>query len=214
MKLTNNTSKKIFGGLFAALLGLLSIGTAHAQTVLNFSTLPGGTPITTQYAAQGLTVATQDADGNFGVAETGSSPYIGGISNSTTGEYPTTEYLNLTFALPTTVQSFTFNNYGSFGGGSDPRGDSFYNAYSSTDVLLGSGSLSSIQGSSITLNLANVSLLQFSNGTTTESDSWEFVVGSVTYSEAAVPEPSSYALALIGLGWIAYLRFRARRARV
>jgi len=37
MKSSNNISKKLFGGLFAAMLGLLSISAAHAQIFVSNS---------------------------------------------------------------------------------------------------------------------------------------------------------------------------------
>ena len=41
MKSIHNATKNCFGGLFAAMIGLLSINAAHAQTLINLGTLGG-----------------------------------------------------------------------------------------------------------------------------------------------------------------------------
>ena len=205
--------KKITLILSVALVSLLSTQSVHGQIFLDFTTLPQNTPITTQYVSQGLTVATQDANGNFGTAETTGvypSDWTAptGISNSTTGEYPTTEFLNLSFALPADVQSFTFNNYGD-------NGLSYYAAFNSTGTLLGTGNIAADQGETlITVNIPNVSLLKFSNGVTSEDSSWEFAVNSISYTEAtaATPEPSTWAMLLGGVGLLAFWQKRTRGA--
>jgi hypothetical protein len=123
--------------------------------------------------------------------------YAGGLANTPTGSYPTTEELNFYFTDPATVQSFTFNNWGN----NSSTGASFYEAFDSSHTLIGSGNLNAVEGSTVTLNLANVSMLEFNNGTTLESQNWQFVVGSISFTAAPVPEPSTLALAgLSGLG--------------
>jgi hypothetical protein len=195
--------KTNFAGLKSVtLLGLFSISAAHAQSVINFSALTPGTQITSQYAAQGLTFATEDANGDFGTPAIGMNPYLGGLANTPNGDYPTTEYLILYFTDPATVQSFSYNNYGT-------GTPSFYNAFDSSDTLIGSGSLSNVEGSTVALNLADVSMLRFSNGQTLESQNWEFVVGSISFTVTPVPEPTTLALA--GLSGLGLLRFHRRK---
>jgi hypothetical protein len=184
-----------------AILTAIAGASAEAQSVIDFSTLTPGTQITTQYAAQGVTFATEDADGNFGAPAIGVE-FPGGLANTPDGNYPTTEDLNFYFTNPATVQSFTFNNYGE-------NDATFYAAYDSSDTLIGSGNLSNVEGSTVTVNLANVSMLQFNNGTTVEGNNWEFVVGSITFNAAPVPEPSTLALA--GLSGLGLLLFRRRK---
>ena len=170
--------------LIAAGLGLSPFG-AFAQTTIDFTTLPSGTQISAQYASEGVNFALQNAPGVFAVPAIGGSPYLGGLSNSPTGVYPTFKYLNFNFTTPVSIESFSFNNYGS-------NGTSTYSAFSSSGTLLGSGNLGSQSvinsPTLIALDLSNVSELQFYNGA--NSGNWEFVVGSITYQ--STPTITSY----------------------
>jgi len=194
MKPFNNLSKKLLGGLFAAALTHLSCISGHAQLV-NFGAMTAGTPVTTQFASEGLTFSLVDTTNNIGDGvDALFTPEIGidypnGISNSPTGNYPTADELNFKFTSPATVDSFTFDNYGD-------NGSSTWTALSSSDVVLGTGNVGDDQGSLTTINLSNVSTLQFSSNE--GSGSWEYVVDNITYSEAAVPEPSTWAMMLGG----------------
>jgi uncharacterized protein YhjY with autotransporter beta-barrel domain len=174
---------KVTGLVLAASLSFFSPPSIQAQTTVDFNTLPAGTPVITQFAAQGITFATQDADGNLGTAAIAGYSSGPGVTNSATGEYPTTEFLNLNLAHPSEVVSFFFNDEGDsteeFSAGSS------YTAYSSTHTVLGTGSLSGADGT-ITINLSGVSEIQFTNGSTVESTSassghnWIFDVDSLT----------------------------------
>jgi len=206
--------KTNFTGLKAiTLLGLLSISAAHAQSTIDFTTLTGGTQITSQYAAQGITFATEDADGNFGAPAIGTPS---SLANTPNGSYPTTEYLNFYFTSPATVQSFVFDNEDGGSGPTSGRGDSFYKAFDSSGTLIGTGSLSGVDQALVTVNLANISLLQFNNGTTVMPtgaldyvNNWWFGVDSITFTATPVPEPTTLALA--GLGGLGLLLFRRRK---
>jgi len=197
-----------YGWKTAAVVGLFSISAVHASYI-DFSSVTPGTQITNQYAAQGVTITTKDANGSISNAAIAAAPYSGGLANSTSGTYPTTEWLDFNFTDPVTLNSFTFNNYGDnadAGAGDSP---SYYNAYDAAHTLIDSGFINTVQGSSVVLNRANVSMLQINNGTTAVGNNWEFIVGSISYT--AIPEPTTLVLAgLSGLGLLAFRRFRRR----
>ena len=167
---------------------------AFAQTIIDFSTLSPGTQVTTQYAPLGVTFATQDGR-VFGAPAIGGSPYLGGLSNSPTGIYPTTNSLNFNFTSPASIQSFVFNNYGN-------NGVSTYSAFSSNGTLLGTGNLGSLSNvyspTLISLNLSNVALLQFSNGQGL-GQNWEFVVDSLSFNGGPISGPVIQNSAPVGI---------------
>jgi hypothetical protein len=201
--------------LLIAVATLAFSGAASAQTTLNFQLLPTGSFNESTYASDGLTVVTRDADANVGTPFAGGAGY--GLVNSLTGPYPTTEQLDFLFSMPATVDSFTYNSFG----GTDPN--LYWTAYNSSLQEIGGGTVAGNLSTgnngfvAISPDLANVAYLVFDNGITTESTSststttnFEFGVGSLTI--ASVPEPSSWALGLIALGGVVYLRRRSRRA--
>jgi uncharacterized protein with beta-barrel porin domain len=193
-------AKLLKSALFIAAGLALAPRGAFAQTVIDFSMLPSGTPISAQYASEGVNFALQNAPGAFGVPAIGGSPYLGGLSNSPTGIYPTFKYLNFNFTTPVSIESFTFNNYGN----NVSIGASTYSAFSSNGTLLGSGNLGSqsVPNSPmvITLNLSNVSELQFYNGGAGGvGGNWEFVVGSVTYNIDSYTGPTIQNSAPVGI---------------
>ena len=193
---------KFVGWKIVAVLGLFALSAAHASYIVNFSNMTPGTQLTDQYAGQGLIISTE-SNGESGPAAIGTD-YSGGLANSTSGGYPTEERLNFNFTSPVTLDAFFFNN---FGDNSLQDGPSYFVAYDSANNWLDSGLLNTVKGSSVALNVANVSLLQIDNGTTNLSHNWEFIVGSISYT--AVPEPTTLVLAgLSGLGMLAFRRFR------
>jgi len=177
--------KRILG--IAASLLLIPLGAfSQSPTTINFGSLPSGTQVTTQYSAQGLSVATETANGTLGIPETLSYPPSSGaphtgLTNSATGTYPTTEFLNLNFSSPATVLSFTYNNRSN-------NSLSYYDAFSPNGALLGTGELYTFSaGGTVVLNLGDVSKLQLSNGEPLGSN-WIFNVGSITFTEiSALP---------------------------
>jgi uncharacterized protein YjiK len=88
MKSSNNISKKLFGGLFAAVLSLLSISAAHAQifVVNNVSGTIG------EYTTSGATVNASLISGlstPAGIAVSGSDIFVTNEGTGTIGEYTT-----------------------------------------------------------------------------------------------------------------------------
>jgi hypothetical protein len=195
----------------AILAATILMPVAARATTADFSTLAPGTPVTTQYP--GLTFSLIYTEGGTGTPATStSSPSdfsdpTQGISNSPTGQYPTSEYLDVYFATPVTLNSFVFNNYGD-------NGLTSYTAFNSMGDIVGTEDISAAtsNGATVSPELAAIARVQFDNGEDdAEGDNWEYVLGSITYDEA-VPEPSSWALMLGGLGLLAFFRFRTRRA--
>jgi len=80
MKTFNTTSKKLFGGLCAALLGLCSISVAHAQIfVTNYSSNAIG-----EYNLDGTTInasLVSGLDGPEGLALSGNDLYVANLGN-------------------------------------------------------------------------------------------------------------------------------------
>ncbi|MCE0524026.1 MAG: autotransporter outer membrane beta-barrel domain-containing protein [Methylacidiphilales bacterium] len=162
---------KLNGLAFVASLSLCITPLIQAQTTVDFNGYPLGTPITNQYAAQGISFATQDANNVLGTAAIISTG--AGVSNSATGFYPTTEFLNLNLAQPAHVVSFYFND-------ENDNGISYYNIYNASHTLIQTGPLNDVNGETVTLNLTGVSEIQMSNGNTTVGDNWIFDIDSIT----------------------------------
>ena len=119
--------------ILSALALLLGVGPAHADSIfVDFSSYADGTPLS---SVNGITLTLIGGPGPTGVPLTG----FGGVTNSTTGAYPTTNILDFAFATPVSNLSFTFDNLG--GGDPGQRGDSFFKAFDSNGILLETGSL-------------------------------------------------------------------------
>jgi outer membrane lipase/esterase len=169
---------KLTGLALATSLVILTPPSIQAQTTVDFNNLPYGTPVTTQYAAEGITFATETSGNTLGTAAITSIDWdTKGVSNSATGDYPTTEFLNLNLATPTKVVSFYFDDEGN-------SGASTYTAFSSTHTVLGTGNLDNVNGT-ITINLSGVSEIQFSNGRTGLTSYFEYDVDAITFGISA-----------------------------
>jgi hypothetical protein len=175
-----------------------------SATTIDFSTLPLYTPVTTQFPGVVFSLMGGPADptqppvtGSFG------SPSLG---NSPTGEYPTTNILDIAFSSPVSNLSFTFDNFGDNNGFGAP---SYFYAYDGSSGLISSGNIGSVNGfPSVAVTGSGIRDLQISNGSGGSYD-WEFGVGSITY--AAAPEPATWILLMSGFGGIAALGYLQRR---
>jgi hypothetical protein len=189
--------------LFCAAIVALCVTQAHAQTTIDFATLPECTPVTNQYA--GVTFSLSGGNDSSGPPEI--SVYGIGLSNSTNcGEYPTAASLVADFAGPTSGVTFTFDDQG-YNGGNE------YYVYDTSDNLLADGPLNS-DDQVVGLGYTDIGSIVWFNGLpASNGDNWQQGLSDLTYSTSVTPEPSSYVLFSTGvLGIIGITRRRKRLA--
>ncbi len=202
--------KKILlaGASAAAFSALVSATTADATTyTIDFGLYPLYTPVT---SGPDVTISLQGAGTYYGTVPVTGSFGTYSLGNSSTGEYPTANILDFSFATPVSNISFYFNNFGTQTYGCPGyRGCSYATAFSSSSVVEGSTFLGGLgYGGYASVAGSTVSDLQFTNG----SNDWEFGVYEITYT-TGVPEPTTWAMMLGGFGFIGYmLRRRVLRA--
>lgn len=190
--------------VLAALTLLLGgVGQVHADAIsVDFSSYADGTPLS---SVNGITLSLVGGPGPTGVPVTG----FGGVTNSTTGAYPTATVLDFTFASSVSNVSFTFDNLGT--GDTGGRGDSLFRAFDANGKLLETGSLNDASGDTFSLTSSGIRELQFDNRTGGD-DNWIFAVDTIQATTTAqTPEPSS--LALLGLGIAGAAGYGWRRKR-
>jgi hypothetical protein len=196
----------------AACVAGLACASAASATTINFSALAPGTAVTTQYS--GLTFSLIGGTDAGGAPTTGYADYdltrsLANSSNTATtaassSGYPTADILDVAFAHGVSGLSFSFSNYGGI--------DSTYTAYGAGGVVISSGDLSSVENFAL-VNVAGSGItdLQINNNTDGSRD-WIFGVGELSYTNAtnAVPEPTTWAVLILGM---AAIGFAARRRR-
>lgn len=188
---------------------------ATAATVLiDFNTLAPGQSVTTQYQSQGVIFSTDSGGSLFNAA---ASTFGGGngsplITNSRDGSNDRQTFLNLQFVAPVSAVSFGYLNYGGFFTNNN------FKAYDSVGNLLetlqpttaSSSALETISFASGGISL--VKLQQPTSGWIFGVDNLRFTTSDVT---AAVPEPSTWAMMLLGFGFVGgALRSGKRRQKV
>ena len=181
--------------ILAGSIVALALGQAQAAAVnIDFSQYAPGTAIS---SLQGVTFAVE-GNGPNGTPEI-SFWGNNGLSNSTSGNYPTGNILDFKFAGTASDIAFAFQNYGSGNG-------SFYTAYGAGNTVLGTGVIDN--QSFVNLSYSGVTELQLNNNV--GNSNWIFDVRSFSANVSAVPESSNAMMLLAGLGLFA--TFARRRA--
>ena len=199
--MTRASNTVVFAG--ASILTLFSALPVAGATTIDFQTYATGTALT---SLDGITFSL------VGGPDSSGPPLIGydddpprGLSNSTNPGYPTATILDFSFSSPVSGVSFYFNNY-------SDNGLSYYQAFGASGNLLASGDLSSEDGlENNILSVSGIKNLQFNNGEGGAA-SWYFAVPSVTFTGgSAVPEPSSWAMMMLGFAGLGLAGYRASR---
>ena len=176
--------------LFCAAIAALCVAQAHAQTTIDFTALPGCTPVTNQYA--GVTFSLSGGNDPFGPPEI--AYYGAGLSNSTNcGNYPTAASLVADFAGPTSDVTFTFNDEGY-------NGANEYYVYDTSGNFLTAGPLNSSNQFVNLVGYTDIGSIVWFNGLPAgNGGNWTQALSDLTYSTSVTPEPSSYVLFSTGL---------------
>ena len=178
-----------FTSILAASVAALAMAQAQASTVnLDFS---GYAPHTAIGSLQGVTFAVEGSgpNGTAEIDDWGNN----GLSNSTTGDYPTGSILDFKFSGSASNISFSFDNYGCCNG-------SFFTAIGAGGVVLGTGEIDDL--SAVSVGYSGVTELQLNNNLGSDG-SWLFDVRSLSADVSAVPESSDTMMMLAGLGLLA-----------
>jgi len=173
-----------------------------APVSVDFTALPSGTQVTSQYPGVSFSLYGGNASGAPEIAA-----YGAGLSNSPySGNYPTAERLVATFAMPVTGVRFKFSNEGYNGG-------NYYEALDSSSNVLASGALNgNVANVSYDLSgVTGISTIFWDNGFPGHANNWTQALGSITYLVTDVPEPAT--IALLGAGLVA-LGVRLRKRHV
>jgi len=182
MKVFNNASNQVLGGLFAVLLGFLSISVAHAQIFVT-SYLNGTIG---EYTTSGGTVSASLISGlnyPYGIAVSGSNLFVANPFNNTIGEYTTSGGM----VTPSLISGLIA-----------PTGI----AVSGSNLFVASQNIGSFD--------ATIGEYTTSGGTVNASLISGLTTAYGIAVAAPVPEPSTYALMLAGLGLIGFITYRRK----
>lgn len=186
----------------AAAAAMAATAAGAAPTTIDFSTFADGTPVSS-VGPVGFSLYGGQAGGTPLVSDYWVGDQIQ-MNNSPSGQYPTSEGIEITFAGGANNVSFTFNNYG-------PSG-SFESAYSGATQVDNQTIGYNCAWSFCTVNVSGSDITSLYIDNNNGGYSWEFGVGSLSYN--AVPEPASWALMLIGVGALGGALRASRRTAV
>jgi hypothetical protein len=183
--------------LFAALLSTATMSYA-APVQIDFR---GYTPGTALSEVDGITFTVKGGPGPSGtpvIDDWGSN----GLSNSTSGDYPTGAILDIAFGGDARDVKFSVDNYGGSG--------SYYSAFDMSGNLLETGVFGINGGGDFSLTSANITNLQLNNASGGDYN-WLFSLMALdadvtARSSSEVPEPATVALFGLGLAGISVLR--------
>ena len=186
------------------------VGAAVASTVLGVSTASAGSYLANYQAipvysdaANVSGIAAQvyggpGPSGNPAITDWGNN----GVGNTVTGDYPTGEFLSLTFFAPASNITVQFDNYGFYNG-------TTVTAFDTLGNNVWSSKIDTINGWTFGVPGAGIKSLVFDNALGGKY-SWEYDIGYVSYT--AAPEASTWAMMGLGFASLAFAGYRSRRA--
>lgn len=192
--------------LLASASVLASAPAMAAHTVVDFTTYPYGTSVTSIPGASVSLYGGPDSSGAPTVNSFGTNE----LGNSNSGDYPTAEGLLFSFTSPVKNISFVFDNFGdnnSFGAPSMAL--AFIGA-----VQAESQNIGSCNGCTVNLLSSGITSLRINNGSG-GGYNWEYGLRSISFDAAGVPEPATWALMIMGFGLAGgAMRRRVRQSNV
>lgn len=158
--------------------------------------------MTNQYA--GVVFSLEGLPDSSGPARTFDFGFGEALNNTHNNGIPTANILDIAFTAPVGGVSFLFNNYGC---GVGCGAATTYTAYDTNNAVVSTGSLQLDSSFHlITVFGSNIADLKLDNHK--GNAPWIFGIQSLTYTVAAVPEPSTWAMLLIGFAGIGFAAYR------